>query len=215
MSFFLPSRPAEMGGMVVNGGDLGGLAGADAFCAAMAREGNPNDAKTWRAYLSTPTENARDRIGTGPWFNAAGTMVAADVNALHASPPATASILDERRRAWNAISTRHDILTGSNAQGSRPSAAELMPLFTFPDGSFSYANPTDDHSCRAWTSDGDGNAAPENYMDYAIVGHVDWSNIAPANPRSVSWNSSHVTACDQMNMNTDLGDIRFYCFATN
>ncbi len=218
MSFFVTSRRIERGGTPVGGGNLGGLAGADAFCLALAREASAGDNRAWRAYLSSTTVDARDRIGAGPWHNANGVQIAANVTALHTTPPATNLILDERGRAWNAVSTRHDILTGSNSQGRRPSAAELMPLFTFPDGSFTYANPTNDFSCQSWTSDGDGAAPPENYTDYAIIGHVDHTDIlngGATNPRSYSWNSSHVTACDIGNMEADLGDARVYCFVAN
>ena len=68
MSFFVTS--VGLG----KGGDLGGLAGADAHCQALATAvGSGNH--TWHAYLSTqarpgqPAVNARDRIGTGPWYN--------------------------------------------------------------------------------------------------------------------------------------------------
>jgi hypothetical protein len=218
MSFFVTSRRIEVGGNPVAGGNLGGLAGADAFCLALAREADATDSRTWRAYLSSTTVDARDRIGAGPWFNASGVQIAANPTALHTTPPATNLILDERGRAWNAVSTRHDILTGSNSEGRRPSAAELTPLFTFPDGSFTYPNATGDFSCQSWTSNGNGAAPPENWTDYAIIGHVDWTPIqqgGATNPRSYSWNSSHVTACDIGNMEADLGDARVYCFVAN
>src|SRR5262245_57901406 len=63
------------------GGDLGGLAGADARCQALAKAEGAGD-HTWRAYLSTsasggrPAVNARDRIGKGPWYNAEGLLIA-------------------------------------------------------------------------------------------------------------------------------------------
>ncbi len=218
MSFFVTSRRIEVGGNPVAGGNLGGLAGADAFCLALAREADATDSRTWRAYLSSTTVDARDRIGAGPWFNASGVQIAANPTALHTTPPATNLILDERGRAWNAVSTRHDILTGSNSEGRRPSAAELTPLFTFPDGSFTYPNATGDFSCQSWTSNGNGAAPPETWTDYAIIGHVDWTPIqqgGATNPRSYSWNSSHVTACDIGNMEADLGDARVYCFVAN
>ena len=71
-----------------NGGDLGGLEGADAQCQTLAEAAGAGD-RTWRAYLSTQASggqaavNARDRIGEGPWVNAAGLRVAADVEDLH------------------------------------------------------------------------------------------------------------------------------------
>ena len=69
MTFFVTSEP------IGDGGNLGGLEGADAHCQALAAAVGAGD-KTWRAYLSTqarpgqPAVNARDRIGTGPWYHA-------------------------------------------------------------------------------------------------------------------------------------------------
>ena len=85
MSFFLTSvNPG-------NGGDLGGLEGADAHCQKLAESAGAGDS-TWRAYLSTQGAelgdaaiDARDRIGTGPWFNAKGVKIANDVDELHAA----------------------------------------------------------------------------------------------------------------------------------
>ena len=71
-----------------NGADLGGLEGADAHCAALAKAAGAT-ATTWRAYLSTTLPggdagvNARDRIGHGPWQNAKGVVVAKNVSDLH------------------------------------------------------------------------------------------------------------------------------------
>ena len=70
------------------GGDLGGLAGADAHCQTLASAAGSGN-RSWRAYLSTqpfagqPGVNARDRIGNGPWRNAKGVVVASDVAQLH------------------------------------------------------------------------------------------------------------------------------------
>src|SRR6185369_12649422 len=82
MSFFVTSTG---GG---HGGNLGGLAGADAHCQQLAAAVGAGN-KTWHAYLSTqarpgqPAVNARDRIGTGPWYNAKGDMIARDLAQLH------------------------------------------------------------------------------------------------------------------------------------
>ena len=68
MTFFVTGEP------VGDGGNLGGLAGADAHCQTLATAVGAGG-RTWRAYLSTqarpgqPAVNARDRIGTGPWYN--------------------------------------------------------------------------------------------------------------------------------------------------
>ncbi len=76
LSFFITSTNAG------KGGDLGGLAGADAHCAALAKAAGAGN-RQWRAYLSTATVHAKDRIGAGPWFNAKGVQVAANVADLH------------------------------------------------------------------------------------------------------------------------------------
>src|SRR5262245_1332304 len=76
MSFFVTSAgPGD-------GANLGGLAGADAHCQKLAKAAGASG-KTWHAYLSSSTENARDRIGAGPWHNAKGEMIANDVADLH------------------------------------------------------------------------------------------------------------------------------------
>src|SRR5687768_12705447 len=86
------------------GADLGGLAGADAHCQKLAKAAGAGG-KTWRAYLSTqavdgtPAINARDRIGKGPWHNAAGAAVANDVAHLHGDTL-------EQARLGNNISLR-------------------------------------------------------------------------------------------------------------
>src|SRR5215470_2484865 len=70
-----------------DGGNLGGLGGADAHCQRLAAA--VGSTRTWHAYLSAPAEglapavNARDRIGVGPWFNQQGREVAASVDVLH------------------------------------------------------------------------------------------------------------------------------------
>ena len=127
MSFFISSTGSG------KGGDLGGLAGADALCQKLAAAAGAG-AKTWRAYLSVPgafpsannpgrpSINARDRIGAGPWFNAKGELIARDVAHLHNGNNLNkATALDEK---GNVIKGRgdtpneHDILTGSRADGT-------------------------------------------------------------------------------------------------
>src|SRR5579883_2959369 len=121
MTFFVTSVGSG------KGGDLGGLAGADAHCQALAQAAGAGN-KTWHAYLSSNTNpnngqatNARDRIGNGPWYNAKGVMIAKDVNDLHANPNINKeTLLDEK---GNRIKVRgdtpnmHDMLTGSDMQG--------------------------------------------------------------------------------------------------
>src|SRR5438105_9754921 len=84
MGFFITSaNPGK-------GGDLGGLAGADAHCQQLASAAGAGN-KTWHAYLSTdgtdgqPAVNARERIGKGPWYNAKGVLIAGNLDELHGS----------------------------------------------------------------------------------------------------------------------------------
>ena len=129
MSFFVTSIPAG------NGRNLGGLAGADAHCQRLAMAaGSPR--KTWRAYLSAPaTEaapvmHARDRIGRGPWFNSRGVQVAATLDDLH-GPNNSIGAITVLPETGERVRFPHDILTGSNADG------------TLAEG---------DMTCRGWTA---------------------------------------------------------------
>lgn len=115
MSFFITSvNPGE-------GGNLGGLAGADAHCTALAKAAG-NDGKTWHAYLSTSTVNARDRIGSGPWYAPNGEEIAANPGALHGDNNITKSTaLNENSEVVNGRGdkpNRHDIMTGSDLDGT-------------------------------------------------------------------------------------------------
>lgn len=137
-TFFVTSE-----GSAELGGNLGGLSGADAICQSLAEVAGIGNA-TWRAYLSTTDEDARDRIGTGPWFNFDGDMIAADVDSLHndgLSNGMPQQVLDEFGNP--APASEHDILTGSQDDGT---------LFT-------------DRTCEDWTSSSD--------IDSARVGHSD------------------------------------------
>ncbi len=183
------------------GADLGGLAGADAHCQKLAEAAGAGG-RTWRAYLSTqgvppnpsnaqgvPWVHARDRIGTGPWFNAKGVLIARDLAHLHngnALDKTTA--LDER---GNVVKGRgdqpneHDILTGTRSDGT----------------AFSHHI---DMTCKGWTSSSEGNA---------VVGHHDRSGLTK-DAWSTSWNFSHPSAgCSQEALVRTGGSGRFYCFA--
>ncbi|QDZ01032.1 hypothetical protein FQ775_11910 [Nitratireductor mangrovi] len=181
MSFFITSAGPG------NGADLGGLEGADAHCASLAEAAGVSG-KTWRAYLSTDGENARDRIGSGPWHNAKGDKIADDVAALHSDANAISKEtgLDESGNTVNGRGdqpNRHDILTGSN-----------------PDGTAAAA------TCENWTASGEGSA---------IVGHHDRIGLRDDAP-SKSWNSSHPSrGCSQEALQGTGGDGLFYCFAAN
>ncbi len=147
MSFFVTSA-----GSGRSGGDLGGLAGADATCQAFAAAVGQG-ACTWHAYLSTAAENARDRIGPGPWINAMGDMIAADVDALHTDGLSNGDPMHMFDENGNEVpNNEHDILTGSQEDGT------LLDGFT----------------CQDWTSDNGG--------DSAQVGHTDIPNNPQFSP---------------------------------
>ena len=191
MSFFVTSvGPGK-------GADLGGLAGADRHCQQLASAVGAG-AKTWHAYLSTQgagAVNARDRIGKGPWMNAKGVTIAKDVAELHGTNNLTKqTALTEKGDVNNGrgdTPNRHDILTGSQADGT-----------AFPDGQ--------DRTCRNWTSSSQGTA---------MVGHADRTGLSEDPPQK-SWNSSHPSrgadgGCSQADLRSTGGDGLIYCFALN
>lgn len=183
MSFFVTSaNPGK-------GGDLGGLAGADAHCNSLATA-TGSTGKTWRAYLSTDSENAKDRIGAGPWYNAEGEKIADDVASLHGEGNniTKQTALNEKGeiiRGRGDNPNRHDILTGSKADGT--AAPE---------------------TCGNWSMGGADGAA--------IVGHSDRTGLDES-AAAKSWNSSHSTrgGCSIQAFKTTGGDGLFYCFAAN
>lgn len=176
-----------------NGGDLGGLDGADAQCQALAAAEYAGD-HTWRAYLSAsatdaaPAVHARDRIGTGPWYNAEALLIAANVDALHSDDNHVNKerATTERLDPVNGVGddpNQHDILTGSQPDGT-----------AFPVG--------EDRTCGNWTSSGDGSA---------MVGHHD--RIGRGDGVN-SWNSEHPSrGCGQEDLVATGGAGLFYCFA--
>jgi len=180
-----------------NGADLGGLAGADAHCQALAKAaGSPHT--NWRAYLSTTAPggeagvNARDRIGKGPWHNAKGVMVAKSVDELH-SESVNITKQTALTEKGEVVSGRgdpvnmHDILTGSD-----------------PNGMFSTAG--GDTTCGNWTKSGEGSA---------IVGHHDRVGLKDTRHMK-SWNSSHGSrGCSQDALKSSGGAGLFYCFVAN
>jgi hypothetical protein len=192
MTFFITSAGPG------NGGNLGGLAGADAHCTKLAAAAG-STGKTWRAYLSTQganAVNAKDRIGKGPWQNAKGTVVAASVADLHSANNKLnkENSLSEKGETINGrgdTPNRHDILTGSQPDGT-----------AFAGG--------DDRTCGNWTSSTTG---------AAMVGHHDRQGLN-TEPPSLSWNSSHPSrgpggGCAQADFRSTGGDGLFYCFAAN
>lgn len=192
MGFFITSvGPGD-------GGNLGGLAGADAHCqklAAAAGAGN----RTWHAYLSTtagggqPAMNARDRIGDGPWYNARGALIAWSIADLHGDVHRDRNSINkefalnekgEPVKARGDQPNQHDILTGSDSHGRSMLG--------------SAANTT----CNNWTSNTTGSA---------MVGHHD-----RAGGGNSSWNAAHASrGCSQQDLVGTGGAGLFYCFAIN
>ena len=202
MKFFVTSEP------IGDGGNLGGLEGADNHCQSLAAAVGAGD-KTWRAYLSTqagpgqPAVNARDRIGDGPWYHSKAKLL--DYLQRRLNRPLVKSeihgdTLDEARRGSNMtkeftltekgervsgigdpLPTHHDILTGSQPDGRAFTGSE-------------------DRTCNNWTSNDEGAAQ---------VGHSD--RVGDGN---MSWNSSHATTgCSQNDLVSWGGVGLFYCFA--
>lgn len=178
MSFFITSaNPGD-------GANLGGLEGADAYCTTLAESAGVSG-KVWAAYLSSSTENARDRIGTGPWLNANGELMAIDVDDLHSgennlskttSLDETAAIINGRGDDPN----RHDILTGSDSTGVLVGDA-----------------------CMDWTSTASDGSA--------MVGHHDRQG---GGDDPTSWNAAHPSrGCSLEDLQGTGGDGLFYCFA--
>ena len=189
MSFFVTSTPLG------KGGDLGGLAGADAHCQVLAAAVGAGN-KTWRAYLSsaeTPTAkaiNARDRIGNGPWQNAKGVVIAQNVADLHSANNklGRANSLTERGTIVSGVGyvpVWHDALTGTDTDGR-----------AFPGN----INMT----CNNWTSSEFGKA---------MLGHSDRTGLAD-NEWAHSWNSTHQSrGCSQADLAATGGNGLLYCFA--
>lgn len=177
------------------GGDLGGLAGADAYCQQLGARAGAGS-KTWHAYLSTapaqnaPAVNARDRIGSGPWQNFKGAVVAQNVDDLHSA--------DNKINAQTGLTERgtmvpvggftpnyHDIMTGSTADGR-----------TYP--------PSVNMTCGNYTSSNFGKV---------MLGHLDRRG-ATDTPQSKSWNAAHQSrGCTQEDLISTGGNGLFYCFA--
>lgn len=198
MSFFVTSTNPG------NGGNLGGLAGADAHCQKLAAAVGAGN-RTWRAYLSTsyipPSTaaiHARDRIGKGPWFNAKGVLVASDGAQLHSASNNLnkQTALTEKGTVVNGrgdTPNQHDILTGSRPDGTAYPGFPTQPNLT----------------CGEWTREANA---------FAVVGHHDrlqnWAGAA--DPWADSWNSSHLTvSCSKDDLPKSGGAGFFYCFAAD
>lgn len=192
------AQDATMGFFVTSvgpgqGGNLGGLEGADAYCDKLATAAG-STGRVWRAYLSTQEEgkrgiSARYRIGSGPWYNANGELIATDLDELHLDPNIIKkTAVDENGNQVKGVGddpNQHDILTGSMADG----------MAYFPSD-------TDDHTCSNWTSSGEGSAQ---------VGHHDRHGGG-----NTSWNSAHGSrGCSQENLVGTGGAGLLYCFAAD
>lgn len=189
MSFFVTS--VGLG----NGANLGGLAGADKHCQALAAAAGAGN-RTWRAYLSAaasgnqPAVNARDRIGKGPWYNAKGVMIAKSVEDLHSDKNnlTKQTALTEKGTMVNGVGdtpNQHDILTGSQADGTVQ---------------------TGEAPCGNWTSASEGTGS-------AMVGHSDRMGRGATGS---SWNAAHPSrGCSQQNLVMTGGNGYLYCFAIN
>jgi hypothetical protein len=226
MTFFVTSEP------IGDGGNLRGLAGADAHCQQLAAAAGAGT-RTWRAYLSTQARpgqaaiNARDRIGSGPWYNFEGVMIARDLAHLHGDTIELARMSNNltkrtgltekgqivpglndyqvpRDSDWEYTKTtpytnRHEMLTGSQLDGR-----------AFPPGI--------DHTCNNWTSNSDpAPGQPQGGLEggpgipNAQIGFPDRNGGGNG-----SWNSSHgTTGCSQTALNRTHGVGMFYCFAAN
>ena len=189
MSFFVTSaNPGK-------GGDLGGLEGADAYCATLAKAAGATKTN-WHAYLSTTGQqgeagiNARDRIGPGPWQNVKGTVIATSVAELHSDK--------NNLNKETALTEKGEVVKG---RGDEPNSHDIL-TGSDPDGNYSTAG--GDTTCKNWTSSTDGSA---------IVGHHDRMGLKPTR-HMMSWNSSHGSAgCSNEAFVKTGGAGKFYCFA--
>jgi hypothetical protein len=191
MSFFVTSTGSG------KGADLGGVAGADRHCQDLASSVGAGG-RTWHAYLSAAGTNARDRIGSGPWQNAKGEIVATSVDNHHGANNLTKQTnLTEKGTVVNGrgdTPNMHDMLTGSTPDGRAISAGG-------------------DSTCSNWTTSGVG---------AAMMGHSDRQGLTD-DPVAKSWNSSHLSrpskagdpGCSQVALQGTGGNGLYYCFAVN
>ncbi len=175
------------------GANLGGLAGADAHCGKLA-EAAGSTGRTWKAYLSTQEKDkrgvsARNRIGLGPWYNANGELIASDVDQLHLNPNIVKrTAVDESGNRVNGRGdkpNRHDILTGSMA-----------------DGTAYFPREKADHTCSNWTSSGEGNATLGHH-DRHGGGNTSWNAAHDSR------------GCGEADLPKTGGAGLFYCFAAD
>lgn len=191
MGFFVTSEG------IGDGGNLGGLAGADAHCQQLAAEVGAGN-RTWRAYLSTQATataaaiNARDRIGSGPWANAAGAVIATNMDSL---------LYDSSNLNYETALTESGNKVNSAGHGDSPNMHDIL-TGTQLDGT-AFAAGTD-LTCNNWTSNDAGSAQ---------LGHSDrYRGVTPGSP----WNSAHPSrGCSQDALVATGGAGLFYCFAAD
>jgi hypothetical protein len=182
-----------------DGGNLGGLAGADRHCQTLAAAAGAGG-RTWRAYLSTQgpgAVNARDRIGPGPWYNARAILIARNPAELHGDPGTETARIGPNITKQEAVNEKGQTING---RGDPPPNGHDMLTGSQPDGRA--FPPGVDRTCQNWTSNGTG---------YAQVGHHDRTGGG-----NTSWNSGHSTmGCSQESLRESAGLGLFYCFAAN
>jgi hypothetical protein len=190
MTFFVTStNPGK-------GADLGGLAGADAHCQALATAVGAGK-RTWRAYLATtsngqPQVNARDRIGSGPWQNVKGDVIATSVDNLHT---------DNKLGKQTSLTEKGNVVPSGGSDGVN---MHDILTGTQPDGRAIAGSA--DTNCSNWTSSGAG---------AAMVGHSNRAGLDDSVPAK-SWNSSHQSrGCSTDALKATGGAGLFYCFAVN
>jgi len=203
-SFFVTSLAAirrEAGSQDGFGGDLGGLTGADDICTRIAEKSMPGaGAKGWRAFLSTSTVNAIDRVGSGPWYDRAGRLFAQNVQGMLTERPAgdtaiTADLPNEdgvpnRAGTGGGSDDNHDTITGSDLMGKW-------------DG-----GPT----CEGWTS-ATGGDGPRVGHSWPAQSGKSWiqAHMAPGCEPSVSLTQNGAGSGNGIGNGGGYGG--FYCFA--
>jgi hypothetical protein len=197
MSFFITSTP------IGKGGNLGGLAGADAHCQKLA-DAVGAGGRVWHAYLSTQGQgavNARDRIGKGPWVNAKGQQVARDLEHLHGDTLDLARMGNTLTRV-TALNEKGDQVAGvAFPGGPTPAPPNTHDILTGSQLDGRAYTDTADHTCNNWTSEDAGSAQ---------LGHHDRTG-GPG----ISWNSVHASkGCSQQALVGTGGAGLLYCFAT-
>ena len=194
MGFFVTSAGAG------KGADLGGLAGADQHCQKLASAAGASS-RTWHAYLSASASdgkaavNARDRIGSGPWFNAKGARIAQNLGDLHGDTIEAARLGNNISKA-TALTEKGEPVLGF---GDKPNQHDMLTGSQTDGKAFTDSN---DHTCQNWTSSGSGTAQ---------LGHHDRTGGG-----NTSWNSTHGSrGCSQENLVSTGGAGLMYCFASN